>query len=84
MKPCKNCLHPLASHRGYRQQGGDEPGCLMDGCACEEFRPREGIHVKISDQQKAFARTLVGQHQKVILKHRQMIDDIKREFGLNE
>lgn len=80
------CTHHRSDHRPRpASKGGVREGCMILGCECLKFvGASEEKTDTITPAQKEFARALVGQHQKVILKHRQMIDDIKTQFGLKE
>ena len=37
MKPCSNCGHTVASHRGYHPEVVNREGCLVEGCDCLQF-----------------------------------------------
>ena len=83
-------LHPVNNCERYEPvigQGG-EAVCFSCGgrvaTLAEKEKETAGKSDILTPELERFIRSLIGQHQKVILKHRQMIDDIKREFGLKE
>lgn len=54
---------------------------MIESCACENY-VLGGKNSDILSPDEKFARSLIGQHQQIILKSQRIIDEIKNQYGL--